>query len=181
MPLIDDVVHGALGAGRSALAKAGVLASPVRDLQHATRSLTVGRPLGEVRAFWADPELRARALATGSAGGPLVAPGAGTAAGDTGAEPATVAFGLPDGGTGRVELRPSAAGTVMRLTLDLGTVVADGRPRIGNGAATLALRALHGAKALMEVGEAPTLTANPAGRPEPDPYATTGPDAGTAA
>ena len=155
----------------------GTLGTPVRDVREAERAATIGRSRDEVYGFWRDTANVARVLprldelsATGDQRGSATRPAA-----DGGWTLEVVEDRAGDAVTWRATTFPAADGPVevsVRLRDgpgDLGTEVTMHLRFTGSGsavsAAAVVLRALHGAKSLMETGEIPTLERNPAARP----------------
>ncbi len=173
--------------GRLALDRVGSLGSRARGAREAARSVTIGRPQEEVHAFWRDPARVSQALGgfgVLTATGPdrvrwtLRARGGGSLEWDTRVveeRPGELlrwrsVEGAQVGGEASVELRPAPGDQGTEATLRLRV----DPPADASGVAALAplalsadvvvLRAVQRARALLEVGEAPTLEANPAGR-----------------
>jgi uncharacterized membrane protein len=181
------VQKGVRSLGRAALDRVGSLGSRARDAADARRTVTIGRPPEEVFAFWRDPQRASQAF---GGFGQLVATGPDRVrwslrARDGGAlewetrvveeRPGELLRWLPvEGaavdGEASVELRRAPGEQGTEATLHLRVAAPEGASAtaalapLALSADVVVLRAGRRAQALLEVGEAPTLEANPAGR-----------------
>jgi uncharacterized membrane protein len=161
---------------RAALQRVGVLGSRLRDRADAARSVTVGRPLAEVEAFFREPEGLSRALGGFATLTPAEDGRTHWAVRGRDGSPLEWTMELVEDRPGEllrwrspagdaeswVRLRPAPHGLGTEVRLFLRLDARDGAPALPAG--VVVLRALRRAKALMEAGEAPTLERNPAAR-----------------
>ncbi len=181
------VQKGVRGLGRAALGRVGSFGGRVRGAREARHAGTVGRPPDEVYAFWRDPQGLSRAL--GELGelsvtGPdrvrwrVRGRDGGTLEWDTQIvedRPGELlrwrsVEGAAVTSEGGVELRPAPGGQGTEVTLHLrvdppqGASPAMALAPLAVSVDVVVLRAVQRTRALIEVGEVPTLRGNPAGR-----------------
>lgn len=152
MAATDRLLRAGMDAAKPVLNRFGILAAPARDALAARRVITIERPSEQVHQLLGDENVAATAF------------GAGTTA-----EGSPLTWRLRDRGQATARVRPTGEGTELVVEVHL-RPLAEGRPRYADNAGVIATRAAHRVKSLIETGEIPRLTNNPAGRDRPDPY-----------